>query len=117
MGAAYSGRQSVTNPVAIPALAHRVELANGRRPQYPTGMADDDDIPEPSGNLDDLPVIKRDYGFAFKLVAALVVGITVAVFVGAKLRSTAAGCGADLIQPGRSVIPPTSEPADAAAPR
>lgn len=54
---------------------------------------------------EDLP-IKRDYGFVVKLVGALLAGIIVAAFVGSKIKSTAAGCGASLIRPGSTVVPP-----------
>lgn len=74
-------------------------------------MADNEDQ-KPEANLDSdeyLPM-KRDYGFLVKLVGALLVGIVAAGFVGWKIRSAAAGCGAGLVRPGSSVVPPSSEP-------
>ncbi len=82
-------------------------------------MADRDDSPGGSDDLDNLPPIKRDYGFLFKLIGALALGLVISAFVGMKLKGAAAGCGADLIRPGQTVIPPAQPPPppQGAAPR
>ncbi len=63
--------------------------------------------PPSSGHVDEstlLPV-GRDRRFVYRLVAALLVGIIAAAFVGAKLKGWAGTCGAGLIRPGSTVIP------------
>ncbi len=75
-------------------------------------MSDDphapDELPPSSGTVDEaslLPV-ERDRRFLFRLVALLLVGAIAASFVGLKLRSAAGSCGATLLRPGGTVIPP-----------
>lgn len=75
-------------------------------------MAPEDDPPPPStGTVDEstlLPV-ERDRRFIVRLVLALLVGLIAAAFVAVKIRSAAGACGAGLIRPGSSVIPPRSQ--------
>jgi hypothetical protein len=68
----------------------------------------DDKAPRPSSDeLGDLEPIRRDRGFVYRLVAALIAGAMAATFVGWKLQRAAAGCGAGLVRPGSTVIPPS----------
>jgi hypothetical protein len=69
---------------------------------------EDNPTPVSTGQVDEstlLPV-DRDRRFVYRLVAALLVGVIAAAFVGAKLQGWAGHCGAGLIRPGASVIPP-----------
>ena len=71
-------------------------------------MADEDHEIPSTGAVDEsalLPV-ERDRRFLFRLVALILVGVIGAAFVGAKLKGWAGACGAGLIRPGASVIPP-----------
>jgi hypothetical protein len=52
--------------------------------------------------------VGRDWRFVGRLVALLLVGLIAAAFVGAKLKGFAGDCGAGLIRPGSTVIPPNS---------
>lgn len=54
---------------------------------------------------EDFEPVGRDYRFLFRLVAALLVGVAVAAWVGMRARTAAASCGAGLIRPGSTVIP------------
>lgn len=74
------------------------------------------DAPEPSDNplatstgaVDEstlLPV-ERDRRFLVRLVLLLLVGLVGGAFVAMKLRGAAGSCGAKLIRPGSTVIPP-----------
>lgn len=66
--------------------------------------------PPPTGSVDEsslLPV-ERDRGFLVRLVLLLLVGLIAASFVAVKLRNEAGACGAKLIRPGSTVIPPRS---------
>ncbi len=68
---------------------------------------EDSNLPPSTGHVDEstlLPV-ERDRSFVFRLVAAILVGIVAAAFVGAKLKGWAGTCGAGLIKPGSTVIP------------
>ena len=72
---------------------------------------EDPNIPPSSGQVDEstlLPV-ERDKRFVYRLVAALLVGVIAAAFVGSKLQGWAGSCGAGLIRPGTSVIPSNSQ--------
>ncbi len=71
-------------------------------------MADEDPQIHSTGAVDEstLVPVERDRRFLFRLVALLVVGVIAAAFVGAKLKGWAGTCGAGLIRPGSSVIPP-----------
>ncbi len=81
-------------------------LAEAGRPSYPAVMAaDEPEAPKPSLRDDELEPMRRDRGFLVRLVAAAIVGIIAAAFVGYKLKHVASGCGAGLIRPGSSVIP------------
>jgi hypothetical protein len=75
-------------------------------------------VPEPS---DDLPVasggavdestllpVERDRRFVVRLVLMLLVGLIAGSFVAMKLRNEAGSCGAKLMRPGSTVIPPRS---------
>lgn len=68
----------------------------------------DDAVPPSRGAVDEssLLPIERDRRFVVRLVLALLVGLIAAAFVAAKLRSEAGSCGAKLIRPGSTVIPP-----------
>lgn len=66
-------------------------------------MADES---KPPMREDELEPMGRDRSFLVRLVAAILVGAIVAAFVGWKLQHAASGCGAGLIRPGTSVIPP-----------
>jgi len=57
---------------------------------------------------DALEPMKRDSAFLYRLVALLVIGAAIAAFVGLKIKSAAANCGAGMLRPGGSVIPPES---------
>lgn len=73
---------------------------------------EDDPPPNSTGSVDEstlLPV-ERDRRFVVRLVLALLAGLVAAAFVSVKLRSAAGACGAGLIRPGSSVIPPRSQP-------
>ena len=65
--------------------------------------------PVPSqGTVDEstlLPV-ERDRRFLVRLVLSLLVGFVAAGFLAMKLRHEAGSCGAKLIRPGSTVIPP-----------
>jgi hypothetical protein len=74
------------------------------------------DAPEPpdeapvasTGTVDEstlLPV-ERDRRFVVRLVLLLLVGLVAGAFVAAQLRHYAGTCGARLIRPGDTVIPP-----------
>jgi hypothetical protein len=74
------------------------------------------DAPEPSdtppvvstGAVDEstlLPV-ERDRRFIVRLVLLLLVGLVAGAFVAMQLRGAAGSCGAKLIRPGSTVIPP-----------
>ncbi len=52
-----------------------------------------------------LPV-ERDRRFLVRLVLLLLVGLIAGAFVAMKLRGAAGSCGAKLIRPGSTVIPP-----------
>lgn len=71
-------------------------------------MADDDSEVTSTGAVDEstLVPVERDRGFLYRLVALILVGVIGAAFVGAKLKGWAGTCGAGLIRPGSSVIPP-----------
>lgn len=71
--------------------------------------------PDPStpGEEEPLEPIRRDRVFLYKLVFAIAVGITVTVMIAGRMKRAAAGCGAGLIRPGASVIPP--EPSTSSA--
>jgi hypothetical protein len=63
-----------------------------------------------TGSVDEstlLPV-ERDRRFVVRLVLALLVGLIATSFVAMKIRSAAGACGAGLIRPGSTVIPPRS---------
>ena len=66
------------------------------------------EFPEGAGKVDEstLVPVERDRGFVVRLVSLLLVGLIAAVWVGAKLQHAAGDCGAGLIRPGSSVIPP-----------
>ncbi len=71
-------------------------------------MADEDpSLPPSTGSVDEstLQPVERDRRFVYRLVAALLVGVIAATFVGSKLQGWAGSCGAGLIRPGSSVIP------------
>ena len=74
------------------------------------------DAPEPT---DDLPVastgavdestllpVERDRRFVVRLVLVLLVGLMAGAWVAMHLRNAAGSCGAKLIRPGSTVIPP-----------
>ena len=76
------------------------------------------DAPEPN---DDLPVassgavdesallpVERDRRFVVRLGLMLLVGLIGGSFVAMKLRNEAGSCGAKLMRPGSTVIPPRS---------
>ena len=71
-------------------------------------MADEDPEIHSTGAVDEstLVPVERDRRFLFRLVALIVVGVIAAAFVGAKLKGWAGTCGAGLLRPGSSVIPP-----------
>lgn len=73
-------------------------------------MAAPDEEPEPpsTGAVDerDLVPVERDTRFVYRLVALLLLALVAAAFVGAKLKGWGASCGAGLIRPGSTVIPP-----------
>ena len=58
----------------------------------------------------DLQPVGRDWRFVYRLVAALLVALVVASFLAWKLKGAAASCGAGLVRPGSSVIPPVDHP-------
>ncbi len=64
--------------------------------------------PESTGTVDENSLVPmgRDWRFVFRLVSLLVIAGMSAAFVGYKLQRAAAGCGASLVRPGASVIPP-----------
>ncbi len=71
--------------------------------------APDDEPPVPStGTVDEstLVPVERDRRFVVRLVGLMLVGLLAAAFVGAKIKGFAGTCGAGLIRPGSSVIPP-----------
>jgi hypothetical protein len=64
--------------------------------------------PAPGGHVDEstlLPV-ERDRRFLLRLVLMLLVGLIAGSFVAMKLRNEAGSCGAKLMRPGSTVIPP-----------
>lgn len=68
-----------------------------------------DTSPAPStGGVDEsaLLPIERDRRFLVRLVLMLLVGLVGGAFVAMKLRGAAGSCGAKLIRPGSTVIPP-----------
>jgi hypothetical protein len=71
-------------------------------------MADEDPEIVSTGAVDEstLVPVERDRRFLFRLVALFLTGAIAAAFVGAKLKGWAGTCGAGLIRPGSSVIPP-----------
>lgn len=71
-------------------------------------MADEDPEIPSTGTVDEstLVPVERDRRFLFRLVALILTGLIAAAFVGAKLKGWAGTCGAGLIRPGSSVIPP-----------
>jgi hypothetical protein len=71
--------------------------------------------PPPTDDLEDLP-IKRDYGFLVKLILALLVGLAAALVIGWKMQSAAAHCGANLVRPGSTVVPPQNSAPTGPAP-
>lgn len=74
------------------------------------------DAPEPSadppitssGTVDEstLVPVERDRRFLVRLVLMLLVGLVAGSFIAVKLRNGASTCGARLIRPGSTVIPP-----------
>lgn len=68
--------------------------------------------PEPpsTGAVDEstLVPVERDRRFVVRLVLMLLVGVVVAVLLGSALKGWAGSCGAGLIRPGSSVIPPNA---------
>lgn len=76
---------------------------------YPRAMQEPQGEPEPRGTVDEstLEPVGRDRRFVVRLVLLLLVGLLAATFVGSKLQRAAGSCGADLVQPGSTVIPPT----------
>lgn len=62
----------------------------------------------PTGTVDEstLLPIERDRRFLVRLVLLLLVGLIAGAFVAMKLRGVAGSCGAKLIRPGSTVIPP-----------
>ncbi len=71
-------------------------------------MADEEPPVPSTGTVDEsaLVPVERDRRFLYRLVALILVGVIAAAFVGAKLKGWASSCGAGLIRPGTSVIPP-----------
>ncbi len=72
-----------------------------------------DEAPPPStGTVDEasLEPVTRDSRFLVRLVLLCLLGVTAAAFVGARLRGAAGNCGAGLIRPGGTVIPPQGQP-------
>jgi len=79
-----------------------------------------EESPPPSvGTVDEasLEPITRDHRFVVRLVLFCLVGVTAAAFVGNKIRGAAGNCGAGLIRPGGTVIPPDPAGAGANSPR
>lgn len=69
----------------------------------------EEDQPPPSlGTVDEasLEPVTRDGRFIVRLVLLCLLGVTAAAFVGARLKGAAGSCGAGLIRPGGTVIPP-----------
>ena len=74
-------------------------------------MADELNQPEEpasSGTVDEksLEPVGRDSRFIYRLVLLFVLAIIGAVILGAWMRGAAAHCGANLVRPGSTVIPP-----------
>ena len=68
-----------------------------------------DDVPvSSSGAVDEstLLPLERDRRFVVRLVLLLLVGLVAGAFVAMQLRHAAGSCGAKLIRPGSTVIPP-----------
>lgn len=64
--------------------------------------------PQPTGKVDEseLEPVTRDSRFIVRLALALAVGAMLAITVGAWMRGAAANCGASIVRPGSTVIPP-----------
>lgn len=75
----------------------------------PRAMHDAPSDPEPTGAVDEatLEPVGRDHRFVVRLVLLLLVGLIAAAFVGSKLQGAAGSCGASLVRPGSTVIPPS----------
>jgi len=67
-----------------------------------------DPVPHGSGTVDEATLVPvgRDRRFVARLVLLCAVAVLAAAFVGARLQRAAGSCGASLIRPGASVIPP-----------
>lgn len=75
--------------------------------------AEPDDTPPvvSTGAVDEstLLPLERDRRFVVRLVLMLLVGLIAGVFVAMQIRHTAGSCGAKLIRPGSTVIPPRAQ--------
>lgn len=71
-------------------------------------MSDPSSDGAPEGKVDESTLVpmERDRRFLVRLVSMLIIGLIVAVWLSAKMVNAAGACGAGLIRPGSSVIPP-----------
>lgn len=73
-----------------------------------TDSPSEEPLPPSSGKVDEstLQPVERDRRFVVRLVLVLLVATIVAASVGGWIQRRAGACGAGLIRPGASVIPP-----------
>lgn len=69
---------------------------------------EEDQAPPSVGTVDEssLEPVTRDGRFIVRLVLLCLLGVIAAAFVGARLKGAVGSCGAGLIRPGGTVIPP-----------
>lgn len=68
----------------------------------------EEELPPSAGKVDEstLQPVERDRRFVVRLVLMLAVAVVVATSVGGWIQRRAGACGAGIIRPGSSVIPP-----------
>lgn len=73
-----------------------------------TEPSPEEELPPSTGKVDEstLQPVERDRRFVVRLVLLLLVATIVAAMIGAWIQRRAGSCGAGIIRPGSSVIPP-----------